>query len=108
MLFVYAIIAAAIAYYFLQSWDDRRARKENREEAGLGKRAGLFFFLLIVILIGLHLVQNAGVKNKSLIGGEVVENIADQPIVLPSNDIFKRIPEEVQVGAPPFRVPYYG
>ncbi len=105
---MYAVVAAGIAYFLLQSWDDRRAQRENREVASVGKRAGLFFFLLIVILIGYHFAHNAGVKNKALIGGGIENSsVPDATVVIPPNDIFKRIPEEVQVGAPPFRVPYY-
>jgi hypothetical protein len=88
---LYAVIAAAIAYYVIQSWDDSRCQKSGKEIASIGKRAALFFFLLMVMLIGGHLIYNGLVDSKNMGGNQI-----------PPNDIWKRIPEEVHVGPPPF------
>jgi multisubunit Na+/H+ antiporter MnhG subunit len=95
---IYAVVIAVIAYFAIQYWDDSRAKTEGREPASTGKRVALLFFLVMVTLIGGHLVSNAvegkGIKSE---GGSKAHDVE-----IPRNDIWKRIPEEVRVGPPPF------
>lgn len=89
---IYAVVVAMIAYFGIQTWDDERARKEGKEPATMAKRIMLFFILLMVCLIGGHFVSNSW-------SGGGHEKVG---VTIPSNDIWKRIPEEVHVGPPPF------
>ncbi len=95
---VYAVATAVVAYFAIQSWDDSRLRSQGKEVASTGKRVALFFFLLMVCIIGGHFVSNglstSSKKSHSSFGGGDFE--------LPTNEFLKRIPEEVHVGPPPF------
>lgn len=93
---MYAIIVAIVAYFGIQMWDDEKAKKEGRELASTAKRVMLFFILTMVSLIGGHLISGGWSDGKKT-GGHVHAGIE-----IPHNDIWKRIPEEVHVGPPPF------
>lgn len=108
MLFVFALIAASVAYWFLQDLEDRKADRAGAPRATTARRAVLWFFLCIFALVLLHLAGFGGASG----GGRGASGGAEAGAPGPSgaalgargvaydpSDMLRRIPEDIQVGA---------
>lgn len=108
MLFVFALIAASVAYWFLQDLEDRKADRAGAPRATTARRAVLWFFLCIFALVLLHLAgfgAPGGARGGS--GAETGAGAASpsgaalgaRGVAYDPSEMLRRIPEDIQVGA---------
>jgi hypothetical protein len=95
-----AVVIALVLYWLLQSHEDTKARRENKEVASTGKRIALFFFLLVVSIFLSFFIGNAWKGNGQTGGTPTLDDYKIEPNY--KAGMVKAIPEDIQVGLPPF------
>lgn len=109
MLVLWSLAVSGAAYYYLQSLEDARAARQRSIPASTPRRVMLWFFLWMVCLVLLYLIgigaSDSGVGK--IFGGD--GSVAAKGSGMSAGgkmpdpmDMLRRIPEEVDVGLPPF------
>lgn len=105
MLVLWSLGVSGVAYYFLQSLEDARAARQHSIPASMPRRVLLWFFLWMVTLVLLYLVGVGGGSSGNSDGngeGGVLGKMQKGAGAADPMEMLRRIPEEVEVGLPPF------
>lgn len=112
---VVSLVISLVAYYFLQDIEDAKAARAGVLPATTAKRAMLWFFLFIVILILVHFVSesiadwgggagSATMPPKAAAAAGAMGGGSHLPVPDPAQvaAMLRRIPQDIQVGPVPF------
>lgn len=107
---IVSFVISLVAYYFLQDIEDAKAAREGVPPATTAKRAILWFFLFIVILVLVHFGSESIAGWGSGVGAEsgappkasggAMGGAAPDPAQVAA--MLRRIPQDIQVGPVPF------